>query len=348
MLSPRTETILKIIIENYIHGAAPVPSQNLTHKYGLKVSSATIRNEMAHLKKDGYILQPHTSAGSVPSDKGYRHYVETLDRVRLPVNQQLMISHLFHQVENRLEEWIKLTANILAHLSQNMAVVATAKSNRSLFKHVELVSLQDTTALIVLVLQGARLRQQLLTFNAPVTQATLKDISSKLNTEFAGLSARQIQEKELILSHLEVMIVDIITEIMAGEDQVEFEDLYLDGLQFIFSQPEFTDPQRNRALLTLTEQKDILKVILPHGLKEAGVHTIIGAENAAEPIQNCSVVFSQYGIPGEAVGCLAIVGPTRMAYSRNIASVDYMAEVLTHLISRLYAQEPAHDEPPEN
>ena len=344
MLSPRSETILKTIVESYVSGAVPVPSQNITHKYGLKVSSATIRNEMARLKKEGYIIQPHTSAGSIPSDKGYRYYVESLNHIRLPVNQQLMVSHLFHQVETRLEEWAKLTATILAHLSQNMAVVATAKSNHSVFKHVELVSLQDTNALIVLVLQGANLRQQLIAFTEPVTQNQLKDISNKLNVEFEGLSTTQIQDKEMILTPLEARIVDDLVGIMASEDHVEFEGLYLDGLQFMFSQPEFTDPLRNRALLSLSEHKDILKVILPHGLTEPGVHTIIGTENEAETIQKCSVVISQYGIPGEAIGCLAIVGPTRMSYARNIASVDYMAEVLTTLISRLYGREPRLDE----
>lgn len=348
MLSPRTETILKTIIENYINGAVPVPSQHITNQYGLKVSSATIRNEMARLKKEGYIIQPHTSSGSIPSDKGYRYYVETLNRIRLPVNQQLMVSHLFHQVETRLEEWVKLTATILAHLSQNMSVVATAKSNRSVFKHVELVSLQDTNALIVLVLQGARLRQQLISFTEVVTQDQLKAISNKLNAEFEGLSTSQIQEKGLILTPLEARIVDDLAGIMTGEDQVEFEGLYLDGLQFMFSQPEFADPQRNRALLSLTEHKDILKIILPHGLNEPGVRTIIGMENEAATIQNCSVVISQYGIPGEAVGCLAVIGPTRMSYARNIASVTYMAEVLTSLISRLYGRETVRDETENN
>lgn len=339
MLPSRTETILKIIIESYVNGAAPVPSQNITNKYGLQVSSATIRNEMARLKKEGYIIQPHTSAGSIPSDKGYRYYVENLTRVRLPVTQQLMINHLFHQVETRLEEWAKLTANILAQLSQNMSVVATAKSSRSVFKHVELVSLQDTVALIVLVLQGARLRQQLITFDEPVTQSELKDISNKFNAHFAGLTTVGVKEKKLKYTLLETKIVVDIESMMAGEDKVEFEGLYLDGLEFMFRQPEFADQQKNLALLSLTEHKDLLKVILPHGLSEPGVHTIIGEENPAEAIQKCSVIISQYGIPGEAVGCLGVLGPTRMSYARNMASVDYMAEILTRLITQLYSKE---------
>jgi len=133
-LPPRTEAILKSIVEQYIARAAPVPSQSVLHNNGLDVSSATIRNEMMRLKQEGYIIQPHISAGSVPSDMGYRHYVETLSDVRLSIDQQRMINHLFHQVETRVEEWAKLAATLLANMSQNMAIVATAKPDNCLFK----------------------------------------------------------------------------------------------------------------------------------------------------------------------------------------------------------------------
>ena len=194
-LSPRTETILKSIVEQYIARAVPVPSQSVLNNHGLDVSSATVRNEMMHLKQEGYIIQPHTSAGSVPSDKGYRYYVETLDDIRLPINQQRMINHLFHQVETRMEEWARLTATLLANLSQNMAIVATAKPDNCIFKHLELVSIQDSTALLVIVLQGAVVRQQLTVFDQPVSQTELSNISNKLNNIFAGLNNPQIQAK---------------------------------------------------------------------------------------------------------------------------------------------------------
>jgi heat-inducible transcriptional repressor len=316
-----------------------VPSQNIMHKYGLEVSSATIRNEMARLKQEGLIVQPHTSAGSVPSDKGYRFYVESLNSVHLPANQQVTIDHLFHQVETRLEEWARLSANILAHLSQNMALVATAKSNKSVFKHVELVSLQDSTALVVLVLQGARLRQQLITFDQPVNQNKLSDISAKLNKSFSDLNSDQIETKKMVFTDLEKHIVTDLLEIIQSEDRIEYEELYLDGLQYIFAQPDLTNSQTNLTLLSLTENKDIIRTILPHGLTQSGVHIFIGKENEAQAIQKCSVVVSRYGLPGEAIGCIAVVGPTRMPYARSIAIVDYLSEVLTRLIARLYGKE---------
>jgi heat-inducible transcriptional repressor len=165
----------------------------------------------------------------VPSDKGYRHYVETLDDIRLPINQQRMINHLFHQVETRMEEWARLTATLLANLSQNMAIVATAKPDNCVFKHLELVSIQDSTALLVLVLQGAVVRQQLTVFDQPVSQSELSTVSNKLNAIFAGLNNPQIQAKKTELSELEKSISDCILNIMKTEDEIEYEAPFLAG-----------------------------------------------------------------------------------------------------------------------
>jgi heat-inducible transcriptional repressor len=343
MLSHRSATILKSIVEHYIDRAMPVPSQSIIHSYGLEVSSATIRNEMMQLEREGYIIRPHTSAGSIPSDKGYRFYVETLSDIRLPVNQQRMVSHLFHQVETRLEEWARLTATILAHLAQNMAVVATAKSTRSVFKHLELVSIQERTALMVLVLHGARVRQQLLTFNRDTSQEELSTASNKLNGNFAGLMSGQIDAEKLTLSDVERQAVDTVLAIMKAEDAVTYEETYMEGLQFIFNKPEFSGAQQALTLVDLLEQKNLMRLILPRELDEPGVHVIIGQENEARSIHNFSVILSQYGLPGEAVGCIAVIGPTRMSYVRSIASVGYLSDVLTRLIARLYGK----DTPPE-
>jgi len=343
MLSQRSATILKSIVERYIDQAVPVPSQSIIHSYGLEVSSATIRNEMMQLEREGYIIRPHTSAGSIPSDKGYRFYVETLNEIRLPVNQQRMVSHLFHQVETHLEEWVRLTATILAHLTQNMAVVATAKSRKSVFKHLELVSIQERTALMVLVLHGARVRQQLLTFNQDTTQEELSLASIRLNASFAGMTSLQIDTQKLLLSDAEKQAVDAVLAIMKSEDAVTYEETYMEGLQFIFNQPEFASARQALALVDLLEQKNLMRLILPRELDNPGVHVIIGQENEAESIHNLSVILSQYGLPGEAVGCIAVIGPTRMPYIRSIASVGYLSDVLSRLIARLYGK----DMPPE-
>ena len=178
MLTPRTEAILKSIIDWYIEHAVPVSSQNLVKDYGLGVSSATVRNEMAVLEQEGYIIRPHTSAGSIPSDKGYRFYVTTLDQISLPVSEQRMINHLFHQVEGKLDEWLSLAASIISRLSQNTAVITVPSPADCQFRHMELVSIQDNLVLLVLVLRGARIKQEIFSTEVPVSQVRAnRDIS---------------------------------------------------------------------------------------------------------------------------------------------------------------------------
>jgi heat-inducible transcriptional repressor len=339
MLSPRSAIILKSIVEHYIDKAVPVPSQSIIHAYGLDVSSATVRNEMMRLEEEGYIIRPHTSAGSIPSDKGYRFYVETLHDIHLPINQQRMVSHLFHQVESRVDEWVRLTATMLSHMAQNMAVVATARASKSAFKHLEMVSIQEKTALLVLVLHGVRVRQQLITFPRAVSQDELALISARLNSTIAGSTGDEIEAKNMSFTEDEKPVIDTVVAIMKNEDTVTFEEPYLEGLQFMFGQPEFSNPQNAHSLVDLLEQKNLIRTIFPHRFEEPGVHVIIGAENETESIRGLSVIISRYGIPGEAVGCIAVVGPTRMSYPITIASVDYMAVVLTKLIARLYGKE---------
>ena len=339
MLPPRTETILKSIVGRYIINAVPVPSQSILHDYGLAVSSATIRNEMARLERDGYIIRPHTSAGSIPSDMGYRYYVESLKDIELPLNQRQQVEHTFHQVETKLEEWLRLTATLLAHLANNMAVVFIPRPASCQFKHIELVSLQDDTALLILVLQGAKVRQQLIAFEQPILQPELAFISNKLNTNYTGLNVRQITDKKVTLSDLEKQIADYILDIMQAEDEEDRDEPYLDGLHSMLDQPEFTANRQMLDLVELVEQRNRLKTVLPRKLPLHGVQVVIGKENESEIIQNYSVVLSRYGLPDEAVGTIAIIGPTRMPYSRSIAAIDYMAWLLSRLIARLYGKE---------
>ncbi len=339
MISPRTATILKSIVEQYITKAIPVPSQSIINDYRLEVSSATVRNEMVQLEQEGYITRPHVSAGSIPSDKGYRYYVESLRDIKLPLVQQRMISHLFHQVETKLEEWLILTATLLAHLAQNMAVVATPKSASCLFKYLEVIALQDSTALIILVLHGAKVKQQLITFDRVASQPELAIITNKLNTAYSGLTSSQISNKDIYLSSVEHQITDCVMEIMQDEDEEENEGSYLDGLHFMLNQPEFAKTEQMVNLVELTEQRNLLKTILPKGLTSYGIQVVIGKENQEEAIHNYSVVIGRYGSPGEAAGSIAVVGPTRMPYARSIAAIDYLSSLLSQLVARLYEKE---------
>ena len=339
MLSARTGKILNSIVGQYITRAVPVPSQVIADDTELGVSPATIRNEMAYLEQEGYLVRPHTSAGCIPSDKGYRYYVESIENVKLPLAEERLISHIFHQVEREIEAWLSLTATLLARLVQNVAVVSLPKSADCKLKHMELVALQDSLALAVVVLHGAKVKQKLITFDQAVLQPTLTIISNKLNTAYSGLTSQQISAKDIELSPLEQQVTDHLIEIMQAEDSQEYEEPYLDGWHFMLNQPEFRHSDRMRTLMELVEQRSLLKVIVPEGLSQHAVHVIIGEENKAKAIQNCSVVISRYGLPDEATGTIGVVGPTRMPYSHAIPTVHYLSSVLSELVAGLYGKE---------
>ena len=339
MLSPRAETILKSIVGQYITKVTPVPSQSIINDYELGVSAATIRNEMAHLEQEGYITRPHSSAGSIPLDKGYRCYVESLGDIQLPLAEQRLISHLFHQVEKELDEWLNLAATLIAQMVQNMVVVTMPKAQACQFKHLELVSLQDSMALVVLVLSGAKVRQQLITFDQIISQTELTAIANKLNTTYSGLTGSQILAKGTGLSATEQQITDCLVKVMEAEDDQEHEEHYLDGLHFMLNQPEFAHNQSMLALMELVEQRNLLRSIVPPELTSNRVQVIIGKENKTEAIHDYSVVLSRYGLPREAVGTIGVIGPTRMPYARTIATVGYLSLVLNGLMANLYGGE---------
>jgi heat-inducible transcriptional repressor len=336
MLSPRTETILKSIVNWYIDHAVPVSSQVLVHDYELGVSSATVRNEMMLLEQQGYIFRPHTSSGSVPSDKGYRFYVGSLEECNLPLAEQRMISHLFHQVEGRLDEWLSLAASVIARLARNTAVITVPRQSDARFKHIELVSIQGNTVLLVLVMRGARIKQQLLTLAHPATQEELTAISVRLNREMEGKTKEEIRNLVFEGSELELLMRDNLIKIMQGEDDQGFNKTYIEGLHFMLSQPEFSHNDRTLAVMELLERRAMLGTLLPQLQKSGQVMVVIGNENKAEVARDCSLVISQYGLPQEASGTIVVVGPTRMAYPRVISSVSYLSLLLSHLVAELY------------
>jgi len=338
MLSVRAEKILNFIVGQYVEKAVPVPSQSIAHDSELGVSPATIRNEMARLEQEGYIIRAHPSAGSIPSDKGYRYYVESLKELMLSPSEQRLMSHLFHQVEKELEKWLSLAATLLAQQVQNVAVVTTPKSADCHFKHVELVHLQDSLALVVLVLQGAKVRQQLIIFDQIVAQPELTTIANKLNAAFDGLTRRKILQKDSGFPPVERQIADLLLNMMKTEDEQQYEESYLDGWHFMLDQPEFIHSHQMLDLMELMEHRSLLQNIIPRELSSHQVQVIIGKENKSETFQNCSVVISNYGVPDEAVGTVGVLGPTRMPYAHTISAVGYLSSLLSGLVAGLYGR----------
>ena len=340
MLSPRTEIILKSIVGQYIIKAVPVPSHSITNDNELGVSSATIRNEMVHLEQEGYITRPHPSAGGIPLDKGYRRYVASLGDVTFPLAEQRLVSHMFHQVEMELEAWLDLAASLTAQKAQNMALISTPKPEACQFKRLELVSLQESLALVVVILRGAKVRQQLVTFDQAVSQQELTVMANKLNETYSGVTASHIVTKNSGLSTTEQQVTDCVVKLMEAEDKQEHDDSYLDGLHFTLNQPEFAHNRwLGQTLTELIEQRNLLKNIQPSRLTGKGVQVIIGKENTSEALHDYSVVMSRYGLPDEAEGTICVIGPTRMHYARTIATVGYLSFVLSGLVAKLYGGE---------
>ncbi|KPJ52499.1 MAG: hypothetical protein AMJ37_02795 [Dehalococcoidia bacterium DG_18] len=336
MLSERKEHILRIIVGEYISLASPVGSEAIARRYGLGLSAATIRNEMARLEEDGYIIRPHISGGGIPSDRGYRYYVESMVQEEVPLEEQRMLSHLFHQVERELAEWNRLAAALLARMVHNVAIVTSPKAAASRIKHLELVALQESLALLILLLQQAKLRQQLIAFDGVISQGELGAISRKLSALFQGLTRSQVLARSVGLSPVEEQVKNAVVQIMAGEDERRYEEPYIEGLRHILTQPEFAHAQNMLCLMEVLESKDIVRGLLPEMLVEGGVRVIIGAENREDAMKECSMVVTQYGVPGEVNGVLGVIGPRRMPYGRAISSVRYMGSLMSDLVAELY------------
>jgi heat-inducible transcriptional repressor len=251
-----------------------------------------------------------------------------------------MIRHLFHQVEGRLDEWLSLAASVVARLSQNTAVITVPKPADCQFRRMELVSIQENLVLLVLVLRGLRIKQQLLNLESPVLQPELNAISEKMNHLYASLSSSQIKAKEVQLNPLETQMRDNLIKMMDGEDEMGFNQSYLEGLHFMLNQPEFSHNQRIMAILDLLEHRAMLGSILPVEQSSEQVKVVIGTENQAEVAHECSLVISRYGLPNEAIGSILVVGPTRMPYPKVISAVSYLSALLSGLVGELYGVNP--------
>ncbi len=333
-LTPRREAVLGIIVGEYIATAVPVASEAIFRNYKLGVSPATIRNDMAYLEEEGYITRPHTSAGSVPTDKGYRYYVASLAKeVELPLEEQQRIRKLFYEVEEEFDRWLKLAAVIVARLVRNAALVTFPKPRQCRFRHLELVSLHEFLALMILVLSGAILKRQLLSFSKPVTQEHLTTLANRLNVAYSGLNSLEISVKKLELSPEEEQVREAVLDIMAAEDEAEYDEPYLEGLRLMLEQPEFARKDRMLSIMELMETKGWISSAFSRWSSDAGVQVVIGEENQDEALRDLSLVFSRYGIPGRVGGTIGVIGPTRMDYRRAISTVTYMSEVLSDLVA---------------
>ncbi len=341
-LTERQRIVLRAVVEDYVLNAIPVGSQALVDRYGLLVSSATVRSAMAELEALGLLSHPHTSAGRVPSDLGYRIYVESLMReLALDQADQLMIRHQFSQVQLTSNEWLRLAASILATNTRSAAVVTPARARRAKFGHIQLVELGDQSRLAVLVLGDGNVVQRHLDRAAVersaegqvTTQADLDAAASALNAELGNLSAPQVRRRLTKLAPLPAHVADVVVQMLEEADHIAVEEVFTDGIVNVLEQPEFAGGAKLRGVLEVLQRSDFLEQLVPVLTRRGGVTVIIGHENVNDAMHEVSLVFAPYGNTDSALGLLGVLGPTRMPYPRAIPTVRYLSTLMNELIS---------------
>jgi heat-inducible transcriptional repressor len=342
-LTDRQKTILMLVVRDYIETAQPVGSQRLMTHYRLDMSSATIRNEMATLTELGYLRQPHTSAGRVPSEEGYRYFVShMMHQAELPEAIQHTISHQFHQSRPEVEEWMTLAASVLAHQSQAVSLVTAPHAEKSRFKHVELISTQGRQILMVVVMVGGEVSQQILTLAEPVAQERLSAVAVRINQNLEGHTIDEINALPPRVDALEADIVTLIIQDMRRSAERVSGDLYYDGLTNVLAEPEFNASDEARRALRLFDERSVLQDLLSRTVLNSGiggVQVLIGGEGTWEELRQCSMVLARYGVPGQVTGMLGVLGPMRMSYSKTIPTVRFVAGLLSDLVNDTFASD---------
>ncbi len=332
-----------LVVRDYIETAQPVGSQHLVTYYHLEMSSATIRNEMAALTDLGYLRQPHTSAGRVPSEDGYRYFVShMMHQAELPEAIQHTISHQFHQSRPEVEQWMTLAASVLAHQSQAVSLVTAPHAEKSRFKHAELISTQGRQVLMVVVMVGGEVSQQILTLAEPVGQERLSAVAMRINQTFEGDTVDEISANQPRSDALETDIVSLIIQDMRRSAERVSGDLYYDGLTNVLAEPEFNASDEARRALRLFDERSTLQDLLSRTVLNSGVggvQVLIGGEGTWEELRQCSMVLARYGVPGQVTGMLGVLGPMRMSYSKTIPTVRYVAGLLSDLVNDTFASE---------
>ncbi|MGH2346177.1 MAG: heat-inducible transcriptional repressor HrcA, partial [Chloroflexota bacterium] len=263
ILTERRRSILKIVVQEYVKTAQPVSSGRIENEYGLGVSAATIRNELAMLEEMGYLAQPHTSGGRVPTDRGYRYFVEGLmEEPGVPAEEQRMIAHQFHQVHLDLAEWLRLSAAILAKSARAASVITTPRVAETRVKHIELISIQDTVALLVLVLHGGIIQQHMLGLPVATQQEALSACAGRLNKMLEGNTAEAVEATAFGLrDEIERLAADAAARLMAEHNQQQWPVVYYDGLANILGQAEFSAGSTGRGPDRLGQGQNIRNML---------------------------------------------------------------------------------------
>lgn len=341
-LTERRRRVLNIVIQEYVQNAQPVGSNTIIQNYDLGVSAATVRNDLAYLEQQGLLTHPHTSAGRVPTDTGYRFFVQfLLTDSELPAEERKAIRVQFQQARQELDQWLRVSTAVLARTSQSAALATAPRGARSRYKHLELVGIHDTKVLLVLVLQDGTVKQQLLDLDEPMEQRELSLVSNELNDLFARADVNAITAIYGRLTPFAHQVAILISEIMERIDNQLSGQIYRDGLAQVLEAPEFAGGEDVRKIVRVFEQRSLLEQILGDyhndNTEPNNIQVFIAGEGRYADLQDISLVIGRYGITDRATGVIGVVGPLRMPYGRTISAVRFVSGLMSEMVEDMYA-----------
>jgi len=332
-LVERKLKILQAIINDFINTAQPVGSRTIAKKYDLGISSATIRNEMSDLEELGYLVQPHTSAGRIPSDLGYRLYVDSLMRkYELENKQKRIISDLLLKKIVEIDDVVKNTSKILSQITSLTSMSLSPQFKKSKLKNIKLVQIDSDKVLLILVSNSGIVKNIILRMT-DISQGVLNKVSNLLQEKLSGQIISNIDED--IINDIKSELIEysstidtIIPKLCSSFTDLEDSNIYLDGITNIFNLPEYTDINKAKKFISIIEKRDLMYELFKNDSNE-DICIKIGCENEIEEIKDCSIITATYRLNGKVIGKVGVIGPTRMDYSKVIAAINYLSKTLS-------------------
>ncbi len=339
-LSERSQNILEAIVEDYIVSAEPVGSRAITRRHSFNLSPASVRNVMADLEEMGFLCSPHTSAGRIPTEKGFQYYIDSLLQIRdlsPREKQELQKNYRFNGM--KMEEIMPEVGRVLSGLSKYAGLVMAPKFTSTVFRQMEFLRLSRGQLLVIYVSESGLVQNKVIEVAEDLSQQQLEQISNFLNQELNGLTISQVRSKLEDELKEERVRFDEMRKNALSLSRVALQDevvnqIYVSGASLMLEQPEFATPQSMKRLIQTLESKQLLIDLLDRSQQAQGVQIFIGSESRQAELEGCSLVTSSYSNPKGVVGTLGVIGPMRMDYSKVIPIVDFTAQLLSRVLDR--------------
>lgn len=343
-LSDRKKRILRAVINEYMGTAEPVGSRSISKKDSLGLSSATIRNEMADLEEMGFLVQPHASAGRIPSDAAYRFYVNTmLTQYQVSMETMQKLQEELREKVSRLEVLIKKANIIASMLTDYTTVITTPRLNSAVIKRFELVELYAGSVMLIIVTNTGALKNKIMNFGK-LTDEEIRGLSGILNSELTGLTSADISFEKIKTVHEKIkatldispkVLINIMDFIYGAVEEMDETDIFVENTKSLLSYPEYSSVNEAKRMLTFLEDKQNLKELVSDDGEEK-INVRIGSENNFEELSNSSIVTVKYSLNNKAAGKIGVIGPKRMNYAKVIANLNCITEYLDRILYQFY------------